>query len=238
MVRSMSAQIFKSEDRGKNESEIFTRFSTFNFDDYSNDSRKPFGALQVINDETIGEKNKIFRHIEDNTEIIIIPLFGALVYKDSLGNEDIIETEQIRILSAEKGMSYELLNPYPDGLVNYLQIWINPKEGTFKSKSIQSVLPFSRKNTLFPLFTNANDEFPSLQQEACGCIGIYENKKEGKYKLANSEHGIFAFVISGAFEFEDRLIETKDGLSISGISEVTFEALSENAVLLVFEIPL
>ena len=88
------------------------------------------------------------------------------------------------------------------------------------------------------MFTNANDEFPSLQQEACGCIGIYENTKDGKYSLANPEHGIFAFVISGSFEFEHRLIETKDGLSISGITEVTFKALSENAVLLVFEIPL
>lgn len=236
-MKTVHAQIYKAGQRGCSESELFRRYATFNFGDYQQESRNPFGVLLALNDETLGPKNKVFRHIEENTDIVIIPLVGGVLYRDNLGNESIIETEQIRIFSAEKGASYELVNPFGKELVNYLQIWLRPNSGIFGSR--QQEFSFPEKNKLVTLFnTDSDTTVLKTNLGAIGCIGIYEGRKEGTYRLRNPENGLFAFVINGAFEFENRLLESRDGLSLQGIESAEFEALSENAVVLILEIPL
>lgn len=240
MVLEKQAQIYKADQRGCSESEIFRRLCTFNFDDYRAISRHPFGALFALNDETLAAGNKIVRHLEENFDIILLPLVGGIVYKDSLGNQDIIGTEQIRIFSAHKDMSYEITNPYEEELVNYVQIWLRPDKPFFTSQSNQQDFNLSERNILVPLFEGNISDSPVLKTNttANGLIGIFDGRKEGKYKLKNPDNGLFAFVINGAFEFENRLIESRDALSISGTYEAEFEALSENAILLILEIPL
>lgn len=232
------AQIYKSDLRGCEESEVFRRYCTFNFDSYQDHSRQPFGALLALNDETLGGGHKIFRHVEEAMEIIIIPLVGGILYKDSCAGEEIIGTEEIRIFSAQKGMHYELTNPYDTELVNYLQLWIRPQQSV-ETNSRQAIFELSDKNKLIPLF--APDEKIDcglkINSNSYGSIGIYEGRKERSYTLQHPGNGLFAFVISGAFEFENRLLESRDGLSLNGIQEVTFEALSENAIILLLETP-
>lgn len=234
------AQIYKSEQRGCEESEMFRRLSTFNFGEYEEKSRNPFGSLLVINDETLGAGNNILRHAEQNIDILLLPLVGGLLYKDSLGNEDIIATEEIRLFSAKKGSHYQLINPYENELINYLQIWLRPATTDFISRSEQKSFDFTVKNVLIPLFLpiGSSESIINSTADSYGFIGIYEGRKEGIYTLKNPKNGLFAFVINGAFEFEDRLLESRDGLSICGIETAKFEALSENAILLLIEIPL
>lgn len=94
---------------------------------------------------------------------------------------------------------------------------------------------FSKRNELLPVF--GRDLLP-MHSQSCGYIGLYDGRKKGNYTLQNPKNGLFTFVANGAFEFENRLLESRDGLSISRITSVDFEALSENAILLVMEIPL
>jgi len=232
-------QIYKSEQRGYVESDIFRRFCIFNFDDYRAISRNGFGSLQAVNDETLAAGNKIIRHIDANTDILFLPLVGGIAYKDSLGNHDIIGTGQLRVFSATKGMSYEIINLYEEELVNYLQIWLRPNKPFSASQSNQKDFNLKR-NALVPLFEGyiSDDAFLKTNTGALGFIGIFDGRQQGGYTLKKTENGLFVFVIHGAFEFEDRLIENRDGLSLAGVSEVTFEALSENAIVLILEVPL
>jgi len=43
-------------------------------------------------------------------------------------------------------------------------------------------------------------------------------------------------VINGAFEFQNRLLETRDSILLRDIKILEFEALSENALIIFFEI--
>lgn len=239
MVLEKQIQIFKSEQRGCMESEIFRRLSVFNFDDYRVISRNAFGSLLAVNDETLAEGNKIVRHIDEHVDILLLPLVGGIVYKDSLGNQDIIGTEQLRIFSAHQGMSYEITNPYDADLVNYLQIWLRPNRDFFTAQSNQTDFHL-QKNKLIPIFAGETSENNLLKNNssAMGFIGIFDGRQHGSYKLKKNKTGLFVFVIHGAFEFENRLIENRDGLSLSGIGEAEFEALSENAILMIVEVPL
>lgn len=238
-MNQSQAQIYKSAQRDCEESEVFRRLCTFNFGNYADSSRNPFGSLLVVNDETLGGRMKMVRHIAEDTDIILIPLVGGVIYKDSLGNEDIIETEQIRLLSARKGMNYQLENPYATDLINYLQVWLRPVSD-FESQSAQQSFDLTAKNNLVPLFKPSRTGGSILMTTSgtYGFIGLYSGRKSGTYTLKNPRNGLFAFVLNGAFEFENRLLESRDGLTISKIKKADFEALSENALLLLLEVPM
>ena len=56
--------------------------------------------------------------------------------------------------------------------------------------------------------------------------------------MQNKNNGIYAFIIEGVFEVQDRLLHTKDALDLWNTDEIDFEALSNGAILLLFEVPL
>lgn len=228
MIVQIPAQIYKSDARGVFKSEKHNCFATFNFENYQDLSRKPFGSLQVLNEEILAPHHRVFRVIKEKTNVIILPLFGGIEYKDNLGNSEFLGIEQIRIITAEAEMPFEVFNPYENENVSYLQIDFQ-KDKQSENYFQQSEVDFTVRNKLSPLFE---------VEKAIGFIGLYDGRKEDSYTLKKPENGIFVFVINGAFEVENRLLEAKDGLSMSEVDKIEWEALSENAVLLVFEVPL
>jgi hypothetical protein len=229
MIKQTPAQIYKSDLRAVSESGTFQNLSTFNFGEYQDWSRKPFGTLKVLNEGILAPLQKTFTFIDVDTEVVLLPLFGGMEYKDSLGNSDFIRIEQIKHISAQKGMSFELFNPYELQNVNYLEIWFAAKTCNFKTAANRFDFGFSERNRMNQLFEFSN---------TLGFIGIYDGRKEGFYALKNHLNGVFIFVINGAFEVENRLLQEKDGLSLKKIATIEWEALSENAILLVFEVPI
>lgn len=190
------------------------------------DSRKPFGGLKVLNDETLAQNETKVFYCDENTAIILLPLVGTINYKDSSGSNIFINPEEVYVLNAKKAMTFEVSNPYEKELINYLQIGFDAAGKSDKPESKES-FDFSIRNQLISVFESLENN---------GFIGIFDGRAEGTYSLKNPANGIFAFVINGAFEFQNRLLEARDGLSLWEIDTVEFEALSENAMLLLFEI--
>lgn len=229
MIKQSPAQIFKSDLRGVSKSDGIQNLSTFNFGSYQDVSRKPFGTLKVLNEGILAPSQKTFTIIEADTEMFLLPLFGGIEYKDSLGNIDFIRIEQVKHISVQKGTSFEISNPYDIENVSYLEIGFSAKMGNFNPTCNRLNFGFSERNKMNLLF-----EFSST----IGFIGSYDGRKDGFYTLKNNLNGVFVFVISGAFEVENRLLQEKDGLSLKEVETIEWEALSENAVLLLFEVPI
>ena len=59
---------------------------SFSFASWYNPDRIQFGALRVLNDDTVAPGMGFGTHPHDNMEIITIPLEGALEHKDSMNN--------------------------------------------------------------------------------------------------------------------------------------------------------
>jgi hypothetical protein len=66
-------------------------------------------------------------------------------------------------------------------------------------------------------------------------IGQYQGRSEGTYIPRDPTKGTFAFVIHGAFEIENRLLEARDAIALWNTPEVAFEALSNDAIVLFIE---
>lgn len=227
MIKQHPAQIYKSDGREIAITETGKHFLTINSSDNQDDSNYTFDALKHIKEEIFLPKCSTMTMVESSSDVIILPLFGGIEYKDSLGNEDFIRVEQVSHIAVEKGMSFELYNPYGQN-VSCLQIWLNAKEQHPKNNCKLFDFDLSQKNQLIPLFQTYH---------AVGFIGIFEGRKEGLYPLKDASNGVFVFVINGAFEVENRLLEARDGLRIEKIEAIEWEALSADALLIVLEIP-
>jgi redox-sensitive bicupin YhaK (pirin superfamily) len=229
MTLQSEATIFLADQRGCSQTDWFRSFHTFNFGAYQAENREPFGTLRVFNDDTLAAEKSLKMQLDENTDVILLPLVGAIEYRNSLGETGFIEAGQVQVFSAAKGMEYEVMNPYSDELVNFLQIWISGQKEQFTAKIIQNSFDFEDKNQLLPLF--------STQER--GMIGQFGGREEGVYTVQHPDtHGVFVFVIEGAFEVQNRLLHPRDGLSLTHVAEIEFEALSNDAILLILEIPM
>src|ERR1700740_1860755 len=100
---------------------------SFSFGHYHDPERVHFGALRVLNDDTVKGGNGFDMHPHDNMEIISIPLYGALEHSDSTGNKEVIRQFDVQIMSAGSGITHSEYNHSQNEDVNFLQIWIFPK---------------------------------------------------------------------------------------------------------------
>jgi hypothetical protein len=216
------SQILKSEFRGVFQNEKYKCLSTFNYANYQEESRTSFGNLLVFNDETIAPKETINYEIIENQIVFLLPLVGAIEVNNNHSNA-VVSIDHFQTFYIEKGKSFAITNLYESELINFLQI-------RFQSNIINASLEkfnFEKRNEIINVF---KAEHFSIS------IGIFNARNEGFYKL--KKDGVFAFVLNGAFEFQNRLLENRDGLKICNIQDVEFEALSENAILLIIEVSL
>jgi hypothetical protein len=216
------SQILKSEVRGSIVTDNYNCFSSFNYANYQQESRKSYGNLLVFNDETLAGQEKIKYDLDENQVVLLIPLVGTIVIEND-GNSESIAVNQIHTFYIEKENFFTISNDYEKDLVNFLQIRFQ-------------LNPIKTSTTNFDLETR--NEFINLitRDEFSISIGIFDARKDSIYKLNDSKKGLFAFVLNGAFEFQNRLLENRDGLKIWNIQEIELEALSENAMLLLLEI--
>lgn len=94
--------------------------------------------------------------------------------------------------------------------------------------------PFSlsgQSNRLFEM-TSVNTLFPIFHSEQTQLfMGLYEGRISDSLELLSDEN--LVLVIHGVFEVEDRLLEMRDAMRISGAGLMEFESLGNNALLLV-----
>lgn len=237
MDTSTQAQLYLSDLRGCSQTDFFRSYHLFNFGPYVAEGRDPFGPLRVLNDNTLAAGHDVTMRVEQPVDVLILPLLGGLEYKSVAGN-GFLEAGQAQLFSLNSGMDYLINNPYETESINYLEIWFTNPSPAFTPGIAQVSVDLSIENTLLPVFT-LNDADAIGTTRSAGFIGRYRGRAEDIYHLKQPQNGVFVVVLSGVFEVQNRLLHQRDGLSIRHIQtgEVDFEALSNDAVLLLLEIP-
>lgn len=229
MLTQTDARIYLEGLRGEFQIDGFRSFRTFNFEEYRATDREPFGTLEVLNDETLLPECSHTLVVGQFCQVILLPLVGAIEVEEKGRGPKFINSGEALFLLASPEKHYTITNPYPDEVINYLQIRINDSQ--FLSTPMSSsgiIVPFdlSEKNVLLPV-RGYNGSSAHL------FIGQYDGRAEGIFTSWNAGHHVFIFVIQGAFEVQNRLLERRDGLALGNVEMVEFEALSDGAILLV-----
>lgn len=235
----MKQVLHKAATRGHANHGWLNSYHTFSFAGYYDSARIHFGALRVLNDDTVAAGMGFGTHPHDNMEIISIPLSGDLKHKDSMGNETIIRHGDIQVMSAGTGISHSEMNANKDQEVKFLQIWVFPNKQNVTPRYDQITLDETKlKNHLQQVLSpDANDEGVWIHQNAWFSMGQLDKGFNTTYTLKNKTNGVYAFVIEGDVTINGQALNKRDGLEISETDILTINADSD-ARLLLMEVPM
>lgn len=231
--------LHKAETRGFADHGWLKSHHTFSFAGYYNPERVHFGALRVLNDDTVAAGMGFGTHPHDNMEIISIPLEGDLEHKDSMGNVAVIKNGDIQVMSAGTGIQHSEKNRNHDRLTKFLQIWVFPNKRNVEPRYDQQTLNAEDRINRFQqiLSPNPNDEGVWIHQDAWFHLGKFDEGKETNYQLKQSGNGVYVFVLSGNATVDGQELGPRDGLGIEGTNVFSVKADSETEILLM-EVPM
>ena len=212
---------------------------SFSFASYFNPQRSNFGALRVLNDDTISPGKGFGTHPHNNMEIITIPLKGDLEHKDSMGNIGVINEGEIQVMSAGTGVYHSEYNKNSDNFVNLLQLWVIPKEQDVEPRYDQlSIRQLKKKNSFYQVLSPyPEDNGLWIHQDAWFHLGDFEEQTSIDYVFKKEGNGVYVFVIEGAFMIANEKLSKRDAIGVWNTNEISFEAQSESRVLIV-EVPM
>lgn len=232
--------LHKANTRGEANHGWLHSFHSFSFASYYNPERMNFGVLRVLNDDTVSGGMGFGTHPHDNMEIISIPLEGDLEHKDSMGNTTVIRNGDIQVMSAGTGIQHSEYNKNQNETVKFLQIWVFPNKKNVTPRYDQITLDKNdRHNKLQQILSpNPEDEGVWIHQDAWFHMGDFENGKTATYTIKKSGNGVYAFVLKGQFTINNTELNKRDGLGLTGIDTVDIVSASNDASILLMEVPM
>ncbi|MEZ0370965.1 MAG: pirin family protein [Candidatus Sericytochromatia bacterium] len=230
----MKSVLHRAESRGHADHGWLDSHHSFSFAGYYNPERMHFGVLRVLNDDLVTGGGGFPPHPHDNMEIVSIPLRGDLAHKDSMGNGQVIRQGDVQIMSAGTGVVHSEFNHSKQDPINFLQIWILPKQRGIPPRYAQQSFPADQRRNQFQTVVSASpDDGPAvwINQDAWFSLGSFEASFETSYRLKSAEHGLYIFVLEGEIQAGSETLRRRDGLGIWETDEVGFKALSQAEVL-------
>lgn len=212
---------------------------SFSFGRWYDPEKVHFGALRVLNDDTIQGGEGFGTHPHDNMEIVTIPLKGGLAHKDSTGGNGIIKAGDVQIMSAGTGVTHSEFNASKTEDAQILQVWVFPKNKNIKPRYNQRSYGDIRRKNEWQAVVSPDEKDGSLwiNQDAVFAIADLETGKSLNYQKKFAANGVYFFLIEGSATIEDKQLGKRDALGIWETDDINITALG-NAILLAVEIPM
>lgn len=230
--------LHKADTRGVADHGWLKSSHSFSFAGYYNPERMNFGALRVLNDDTVSGGMGFGEHPHDNMEIISLPLSGKLQHKDSLSNIATISAGEIQVMSAGTGVYHAEYNANPDEIVKFLQIWIFPNKKNVVPRYDQQLIDTTSQNKLIQILSpDKNDDGVWIHQQAWFNMGRFNAGNSDHYNLHSEGNGVYVFVLNGSIAVNDHVLDTRDGYGIWETETIALKATTDCEFLLI-EVPM
>lgn len=235
----MKTILHKAATRGHAAHGWLDSWHTFSFAGYYDPARMHFGALRVLNDDTVAPAMGFGKHPHDNMEIISIPLEGDLQHEDTTGTKAIIRQGDVQIMSAGTGIAHSEKNANQNKQVKFLQIWVFPNQQNVPPRYDQKT--FSQEdqhnNLLTVVSPMGEKEGVNIYQDAWFCLGSLDKETQLSYDVKKEGNGVYAFVLEGDVTINNISLNRRDGAGFSEITSLNIRADSD-AQLLLMEVPM
>jgi redox-sensitive bicupin YhaK (pirin superfamily) len=235
----MKTVLHKANTRGHANHGWLDSYHTFSFAGYYDPTRVNFGALRVLNDDVVAGGAGFGQHPHDNMEIISIPLRGSLEHGDNTGGHGIIKSGEVQIMSAGSGIAHSEKNASKTEDVNFLQIWVFPKERNIQPRYDQKLFSAADRINKFQTVVSPEKNNGALwiNQDAWFSLGKLNAGESIQYAVNKKGNGVYAFVIDGDVTIENQKLNKRDGLGIWEVDKLSIVA-DANAEVLLIEVPM
>ena len=236
----MSFTVHKAGSRGHANHGWLKTWHTFSFANYYNPNRMNFGALRVLNDDSIQAGMGFGTHPHDNMEIITIVLEGELEHRDSMGNGSVITPGEVQVMSAGTGIQHSEFNHSAQQDLSLLQIWVFPDKKNVEPRYGQALFSDEEMAGKWRTVVSPDGAENSLwiHQQSWFSIGTFSKGSVAELKLNKQGNGWYIFVISGTVRIGEETLHSRDGIGIEGIGSSLSVAIDDEAKILAIELPM
>ena len=214
---------------------------SFSFGNYYNPDKMNFGALRVLNDDTIAPAMGFGKHPHKNMEIITIVQSGALKHEDSMGNKGIIEAGDIQVMSAGSGIEHSEVNASTQNSLTLFQLWIHSQRQDvtprYEQKKIAPLLTDNTFTTIVKPKQEALKDDIWIHQQAYISIGNFSNETQTNYSMQQSQNGVYIMVIEGSIVVADQTLQHRDAIGLWNTQSVDI-SITKNSKVLIVEVPM
>lgn len=233
--------VHKAEDRGVSEHGWLSSRFSFSFAEWYEPSRMGFGALRVINDDTIAPHSGFPPHPHRDMEIITIVTHGAVTHKDSMGNEGVISAGEVQVMSAGTGVMHAEING-DDEELRLFQIWIEPKLSSIVPRYDQQNFSLQKHPDGRTLLVSpeGEEEGASLTINQDAYLSWLELPEEEThiYELHRPGFGLYALVVEGEVVIDGEPLSSRDAIGLAGMKEPTQIVAKTSTTVLLIEVPI
>lgn len=239
-IKMAKSILHKANTRGHADHGWLNSYHSFSFAGYYNPERMNFGALRVLNDDTVAGGRGFSTHPHDNMEIISIPLEGDLEHKDNMGTLAVIKQGDIQSMTAGTGVQHSEKNKNMDAVVKFLQIWVVPNKRNVVPKYNQITTDLDGHKNIFQQIVSpvGENEGVQIQQNAWFNLGKFDKGISTDYTIHSAQNGVYAFIISGSAEINGTKLEQRDGLGIWETNTLSIKTQTEDTQILLMEVPM
>jgi len=213
---------------------------SFSFANYYDNEKIHFGKLRVLNDDIVAPKRGFDLHSHQDMEIITIPLSGAVRHTDNMGNEEIISTGEVQVMSAGSGIWHSEFNASETEVLNLFQIWIFTREKGLNARYDQKKFNETGRAEKWQLLVSPNGIDDSLWINQNAYISLIETKGEIEtaYQPKENGNGVYFMLIDGKAQIDEHILQKRDAAGVWDFNGPLEIKLLANSKLLAIEIPM
>ncbi len=230
-------ELRKAADRGHAQHGWLNSHHTFSFAEYFDPKQMGWGALRVINDDTVQPGEGFGTHGHRDMEIISYVLDGALEHKDSMGSGSFIRSGDVQVMSAGTGVHHSEFNHSHSEPVHFLQIWIVPKFTGVKPNYQEKFFDAADKRGKLRLVVSPDGRDGSLTivQDALMHVALLDGDERIDYSLAPGRRA-YVHLARGALTLNGQPMVAGDGVKIADEAALGFSN-GHDAEVLLFDLP-
>lgn len=236
----MKTIFHKSEDRGFANHGWLKAAHSFSFAGYYDRDKVNFGKLRVLNDDIVAPGKGFDLHPHKDMEIITIPLSGSLRHTDNMGNQEIISTGEVQVMSAGFGIWHSEYNASSTEDLNLFQIWIITNSTGHNPRYDQKLFEPSERNDKWQLLVSPDSRKDSLWINQNAFISVFDSTdiKTTDYQLHSAENGVYFILIEGNSEISDHQLNKRDAIGIWDFTGNIGIRFLQPSKLLAIEVPM
>ena len=206
----------------------------FSFASYHSRERMGWGAIRVWNDDTIAARTGFDPHPHNDMEIVTFVRTGAISHEDSLGNKGRTGAGDVQVMSAGTGIVHAEYN-LEDEATTLFQIWIKPDRAGEAPSWGQREFPRDGRAGRWVIVASGEpdkDEALPIRAEAKVLAAKLSAGDKVTYSADAWRHQYLVAPV-GRIRVNGQETSPRDGVAITGESEIVVEALDDAEVVMV-----
>ena len=206
----------------------------FSFANYHDPDRMGWGSIRVWNDDTIAAQSGFTPHPHRDMEIVTFVRSGAITHRDSLGNEGRTAAGDVQVMSAGTGITHAEMNR-EDEATTLFQIWIIPDRQGEQPGWGQRTFPKATREGGFEVLASgdaeADDALP-IRTDAKVAAATLAKGQSAVWNTSGDRHQ-YLVAPKGRVTVNGREAQPRDGIAVTGETEIVVEALEDAEIVLV-----